>query len=512
MKKHITHEPRRRRIGLTIGAAVGISALVGTVAACAPATEAGPAAGGAASSDASVAVGLRLEPTNLDILHTSGIALDQVLIDNVYEGLLTRTADGGVEDLIAESHEVSDDGLTYSFDIREGVTFHDGEELTVDDVVWSLDQVKNDDTIKANAEFASVDTIESEGNTVTITLTEPNSSLLWSLTGRAGLVFEEAASNDLETTANGTGPFILDEWKQGDSITLTRNEDYWGEKALVGEVVFQYFTDSSAEVNAVLAGDLDVATGIDPTLVAQLEGNEDYELVAGNTTDKYTLAFNNAKAPFTDIRVRQAIRQAIDNDALIAAVDGAGYDLGGPIPKGDPGYEDLTSVDAYDPENAKALLAEAGVSDLTLSLTIASFYGTTLTDVLTTQLADVGITLTVNQVEFPAWLEDVYTNHDFDLSIVDHAESRDFQNWANPDYYFGYNNPEVQSLFAEAQTALTADDAAAKLQAAAKIVAEDAPAEFLLVSVSNSAVATGVTGFPADFTSARLNLTKLAVQ
>jgi len=507
MKKHYTQQPRRRRIGIAIGSSVGIVALVGTLAGCAPAVAEAPVA-----SDASVAIGLRLEPTNLDIAHTSGIALDQVLIDNVYEGLLTRTDDGNVDDLIAESHTVSDDGLVYTFAIRDGIVFHDGSELTVDDVVWSLSQVKDDETFSAHPEFASVESIAADGSNVVITLTQPNSSLLWSIAGRAGIVFDEQATNDLETTSNGTGPFSLAEWKQGDSITLERNDDYWGDTALIGEVVFQYFTDSSAEVNAVLAGDLDIATGIDANLVTQLEGNDDYDLVAGKTTDKFTLAFNNAKVPFTDIRVRQAIRQAIDNDALIAAVNGAGYNISGPIPDGDPGYEDLTAVDAYDPEAAKALLAEAGVSDLKLDLTIASFYGTTLTDVLTTQLADVGITLTVKPVEFATWLEDVYTNHEYDLSIVDHAESRDFQNWANPDYYFGYDNADVQALFAESQTALTPEDAAAKLQEAAKLVASDAPAEWLLVTKSNTAVAKGVTGFPADFTSARLNITDLAVK
>lgn len=509
MRNHTAPEPRRRRIGLIIGGTVAITALVGSLAGCSAGNT--DTAGTSGESVASVAIGLRLEPTNLDIVHTSGIAIDQVLIDNVYEGLLTRTADGGVADLIAASHTVSDDGLTYTFDIRDGVTFHDGADLTVDDVVWSLEQVKDDGTVKANSEFSAVDSISADGNTVTITLTQPNSSLLWSLSGRAGLVFEEAADNDLETTANGTGPYALDAWKQGDSITLTRNEDYWGDKPLVNEVVFQYFSDSSAEVNAVLAGDLDVATGIEPSLLPQLDGNSDYDVVAGNTTDKFTLAFNNAKAPFTDIRVRQAIRQAIDNDALIAASNGAGYNISGPIPQGDPGYADLTDIDAYNPENAKKLLAEAGVSDLALTLTVPSFYGTALTDVLTTEFADVGITLTVKPVEFSAWLEDVYTNHDYDLSIVDHAESHDLGNWANPDYYFGYNNPDVQALYAESQTALTADDAAAKLQEAAKIIAEDAPAEWLLVTVSNTAVAKGVTGFPTDFTSARLNVTKLAV-
>ena len=497
---------QRKKLVLAIGVAAATALLV---TACSSGGGAGSSS--SADADATLNVGLRLEPTNLDVLHTSGIALDQVLIDNVYEGLLSRTSDGDVVDKLAESHTVSDDGLTYTFDIRDDVKFHDGADLTPEDVVWSLNQVKDDETVTSHADLAAVTDIAADGDKVTLKLSEPSSDLLWSLAGRAGLVLEEKATNDLETSANGTGPFSLETWKQGDSITLARNADYWGDQPKLAKVVFQYFTDSSAEVNAVQSGDLDVATGIDSTLVSQLDGNADYKVVDGKTTDKYTLAFNNTKAPFTDIRVRQAIRQAIDNDAIIKAIGDAGVDLGGPIPEGDPGYEDLTSTDSYNPDNAKKLLAEAGVSNLTLNLTIASFYGTTITDVLTSELKDVGITVNVQSVEFATWLSDVYTNHDYDLSIVNHAESRDFGNWANPGYYFGYNNPEVQALYASSQTALTADEAAADLKKAAKLVSDDAAAEWLYVSVSKTAVATNVTGFPTDFTSARLDITKVAV-
>jgi len=502
-----TQEPRRRRTGLIVTIIVVVVVLIaggvtwGVLAAN---------GSGSSSDDTSVAVGLRLEPTNLDIVETSGIALDQVLIDNVYEALLSRDDTGTITDAIASSHKVSKDGLTYTFTIRDGVKFHDGKTLKPSDVVWSLERIKDDDKANAHLELAAVDTIKADGQDVVLTLSEPSSTLLWSLTGRAGVVLEKAATNDIQTTANGTGPYRLTSWKQGDSITLSRFDDYWGDKAGVAKVVFQYFTDSSAEVNAVLSGDLQVATGVDPTLIDQLKSAKGYDLVKGKTTDKFTLAFNNAKAPFTDIRVRQAIRQAIDPKALIASF-GAGVPLGGPIPEGDPGYEDLTDIDSYNPENAKKLLAEAGVPNLALTVTIASFYGTTITDVLTSELKDVGITLTVKPVEFATWLSDVYTAHDYDLSIVDHAESRDFGSWANPKYYFGYDNPQVQKLYQESQTATSESEAADKLKAAAKIVSEDAAAEWLFTSTSTTAVDDTVKGFPTDFTSARLNLKKLAV-
>src|SRR5690606_7059980 len=141
------------------------------------------------------------------------------------------------------------------------------------------------------------------------------------------------------------------------------------------------------------------------------------------------------------VRVREALRLAIDHEALIEAV-GAGRALYGPIPELDPGYEDLSDVAPFDQDRAKALLAEAGQEDLELTLTIPSFYGTTVPQVLISDFAKVGVTLEVDAVEFPAWLEDVYGNHDYDLSFVLHVEPRDFGNFANPEYYFGYDNPE----------------------------------------------------------------------
>ncbi|MEK6344994.1 MAG: ABC transporter substrate-binding protein, partial [Curtobacterium sp.] len=183
---------------------------------------------------------------------------------------------------------------------------------------------------------------------------------------------------------------------------------YWGTKAKVAKVEFRYITQPSTAVNAMANGDLDVQTAVDGTLKAQLEGNPDITLHTGKTTDKYTLAFNDRKAPFTDKRVRQAIRQAIDAKAVIKAIGGTGVEQGGPIPALDPGYQDLTSIDAYDPANAKKLLAAAGKPKLDLTLTYANIYPTTIGDVLKSQLADVGITLTVKRVDFATWLSTVF--------------------------------------------------------------------------------------------------------
>lgn len=461
--------------------------------------------------DASITVGLVLEPTNLDIRRTSGAALEQILIDNVYEGLVTRTQDNEIEESLASAYEISDDGLTYTFTLHEGVTFHDGSPLTVDDVVASLTQVKDDPEFVGHAALASVASIAaSDESTVVLTLSQPDQNLLFALTGPAGLVLRSGDETDLKTAANGTGPFTLAQWRQGDSIELTRNDEYWGDPAGVAGVVLQYIPDFTAGVNAALDGSLDVLTAVQPDLAPQLDGVNGFTLTTGQTTDKGTLAFNNTRAPLDDVRVREALRLAIDHDALVDAI-GAGQTQYGPIPALDPGYEDLSDVAPYDPERARELLEEAGVEDLDLTLTIPSFYGTTVPQVLVSDFDEIGVTLEVDSVEFATWLNDVYTNHDYELSFVLHVEPRDFGNFADPTYYFGYDNPEVQALYAQALATVDPDESAELLAEAARIVSEDHAADWLYTGATITAVGPGVSGFPVDSINSRIDLAGVTV-
>ncbi|WAA67477.1 ABC transporter substrate-binding protein [Microbacterium oxydans] len=497
---------RTRRLAL-------ISALAATaviLSACSGTPDQAPSsAPSSPDPDATLHVGLVLEPTNLDIRHTSGAALEQILIDNIYEGLVSRTQDNEVEGRLASDYEVSDDGLTYTFSLSDGIVFHDGTPLTSADVVSSYETVRTDKTVQGNAEFAAVTSITApDATTVKIVLSEPNQNFLFALTGPAGLVFKTGDKTDLKTAENGTGPFTLTRWNTGSSITFARNDDYWGEAAGVAQVEFQYIPDFTAGVNAALAHDVDVLTAVDPNLASQLEG--DFTLTKGRTTDKATLAFNNKKAPLDDVRVREALRLAIDHEGLIEAV-GAGTTLYGPIPELDPGYEDLSDVISYDPEKAKSLLAEAGQEDLELTLTIPSFYGTTVPKVLISDFKKVGVTLDVNSVEFPTWLEDVYTNHDYDLSFVLHVEPRDFGNFANPDYYFGYDNAKVQDLYAKALEEVDPDKSADLLAQAARIVSEDHAADWLYNGETITAVSPIVSGFPEDSINSRINLADVTV-
>lgn len=496
---------RRTTLAATALLAAGALLLTACTGGSAPETTSTPEP----DADASAVIRLVLEPGNLDIRETAGAALDQILVDNIYQGLVSRTAEQDIVPALAEDWEISPDGLTYTFTLREGVTFHDGQELTPQDVVWSLQTRKDTPEWSDSSRLANVATITAEGQEVTLTLTEPDSSLLWNLTGRAGLVLKEGDTVDYQTAANGTGPFVLDEWRQGDSITFVRNDDYWGEEAQVAEVVFDYIPDNQAALNAALAGEVDAVTGFDANLKEQIEATGDFALVTGQSTDKGTLAFNQTSGPLADQRVRQAIRQAIDHDAFVEAL-AAGETLYGPIPALDPGYEDLSDIAPYDPEAARALLAEAGAEDITLELTIPSFYPTTIPQILVSDLNEVGITLTVNSVDFPTWINDVYVNKDYDLSFVLHTEARDFENWANPDYYFTYDNPEVQDLYAQSLAATDEAEAADLLAEAARIASEDAAGDWLYNGASVVAVGTNITGMPSINVNERLNLAELA--
>jgi peptide/nickel transport system substrate-binding protein len=500
-----------RRTALAAAALVLTSALA--LASCTGGGTPTPTAGGGEPDpNGTLTVRLALEPTNLDIRHTAGAALEQALIDNVYQGLVTRDENNEVVASLASDWTISPDGLTYTFTLNSGITFQDGTPLTANDVVTSFTTARDDATIANGRDLAPATSITAPDDaTVVITLAAPNADFLFALTGRAGLVFKTGDTTDLQTAANGTGPFTVSDWNQGDSLVLARNDAYWGEKAGVAEVVLDYIPDASAAVNAATSGDVDVVTELDPEFRDQVEGLGTFALSSGLTTDKGTLAFNNQRAPFTDERVRQALRMAIDHDALIEAIGGVGTPLYGPIPELDPGYQDLSDTVSYDPDKAKELLAEAGEEDLEITLTIPSVYTTTIPTYLVSAFDDIGVTLKVDSVEFPAWITDVYTNKDYDVSFVRHVEAHDFGNWANPAYYFGYDNPEVQQLYAQAMAATDPAETDRLLAQAARIVSEDNAADWLFTGSPLTAVGTQVSDFPQNSLNVRLPLAGVTV-
>lgn len=460
---------------------------------------------------AEVVVGAVLEPTSLDIVQTAGAALDQILLDNIYETLLSLDVDNEIGSGLAELSEVSDDGTVYTLTLPSDVTFHDGRPLTSADVKWSLETLSAEGANPAQA-LAAIDTVEApDETTVVVTLSQPDSDFAFQLTQRGGAVMP-ADATDLDNNAIGTGPFTLVDWNVGSSITLQRYDDYWGELPSIDGVTFLYFTDPNAAVNAFTTGDVDILTGVNTDLVGPLQDNPDYVVNVGESTGEFTLGMNNAREPFNNHDVRLAVRQAIDKEAFRELNNGFGTIIGGPVPPSDPWYEDLTDVAPYDPDAARALLAGAGYGDgLDVTLVWPNFYPTTNAEFVASQLGDVGIDVTIETVEFGVWLEQVFTNHDYDMTAVLHAEPRDMFHYADPTYYWQYDSPEAQQLFNEAKTSIDADQATELFRQAARQISEDSPVDWLALAADLTVSRTNLTGYPINNTASRFDLSGITV-
>lgn len=463
----------------------------------------------------SIAIGIKLAPVSLDIRNQSGSALEQLLIGNVYEALVSRNSNNEVEPGLAKSWTISDDGLTYTFKLNTHMRFSNGDTLDATDVAWSINQLKakqyyNSDQVE-NLKQASAP----DATTVKLTLSKPDANMLWYLSGRPGLVFDKDARYDAKTTAIGSGPYLVKSFDSSSKLVLQANPNYWGSahKARTNTVTVRFLPDDNAAFNALTSGDVQVLSPVNANMTGKLKSSGKYTVKATDGSDKFVLAFNCTGAKTSDKRVRQAIRYAINHKEIIASRGGVDAALGGPIPSVDPGYEDLTGLYPYNPTKAKELMRQVGYSTshpLKLTLTYANVYGSELGEQLRSQLSRIGIDLSVNTVEFSTWLQDVHANGDYDLSLVDHAESHDFYKWTQPDYYYHYDNPQVQALYAKALAATDDEDSASYLKQAARIVSEDAPADWLFAYRVSVAQVKGVTGFPSRLTQSVLPLWKVA--
>ncbi|MEP4248148.1 ABC transporter substrate-binding protein [Tateyamaria sp.] len=435
---------------------------------------------GMAAAKTDITVAMQLEPPHLDPTSAAAGAIDSVLYSNVFEGLTRFMGDGSVVPGLAKSWEISDDGLTYTFSLRDGVTFHDGTAMDAEDVKFTLDRILAEDSANAQkALYAAISSVEVvDPKTVRLTLSEPNGNMLFNLAwGDAVIVAPESIEN-IKQQPIGTGPFKFDSWTQGDSIQISQYADYWGDQPALTEATFKFISDPTAAFGAMMAEDVDAFVGFPaPENLPQFEADPRFQVLTGSTEGETILSTNNKQAPFDDLRVRQALAHAIDRQAII---DGAMFGFGTPIgthfAPHNPAYVDLTGLSAYDPDKARALLAEAGMADgfeTTLHLPPPS-YARRGGEIIAAQLAEVGIKAEIINVEWAQWLETVFRGKSFGLTIISHTEPMDIGVYANPDYYFQYDNPAFQDLI-KTLNATTDPDARTKLLVEAEtIIAKDA--------------------------------------
>jgi len=394
-------------------------------------------------------------------------------------------ADGSVLPKLADSWELSDDGLTYVFHLKRGVKFHDGSAFDAASAKYSLERAIAPDSVNPQkSRLAAIRLIEALNPlTLRITLDRRSGGLLQSLAfGSFVMVSPQSAAGNAARPI-GTGPFLFSRWRRGDSITLVRNPDYGGAPARLDAATFKFISDPTAAYAALMAGDVDAFAGYPaPESFPQFAADPRFKVLTGTTEMETVLALNERIVPLNDVRVRRAISYALDRRAIIdGAMFGYGTPIGSHFPPANPAYVDLTGVYPHDLDKARALLAQAGYAggfSMTLKLPPPS-YARRGGEIVASELAEVGIRLRIENLEWAQWLDQVFTRHDFDMSIVGHAEPLDYDIYARDDYYFGYSNPEFKALIAALDDSVDAQRRLQLLQQIQRKLAADAVNGFL---------------------------------
>jgi peptide/nickel transport system substrate-binding protein len=353
--------------------------------------------------------------------HKAVAAGTKEILFNVFEGLVKPTPDGELKPAVAEKYEVSDDGTVYTFTLRDGVRFHNGETVSADDVVYSIERCA--DTSKGEplvAAFSAIQSVKAQDQkTVVITLKAADNDFLSYLT--TAILPRDYANQD--TAPVGTGPFKFVSRTAQDSLVLEKFDDYWGTPASLDRVTFKIIENSDALLLALQSGSVDLCPHLTSTQVSQLTGS-DYNILEGTMNLVQALYLNNKVAPFDNEKVRQALCYAVDKRAVMDLVsDGHGKALGSSMYPTFSKYFDGSLTDYYQQDTAKAkeLLTQAGYPNgFDMTITVPSNYQPHVdtAQVLVEQLKAAGINATIKLVDWKTWLSDVYTNRNFQSTVV----------------------------------------------------------------------------------------------
>ncbi|WP_300756717.1 ABC transporter substrate-binding protein [uncultured Oscillibacter sp.] len=462
-----------------------------------------PAAQPAADHPNEITVGIAQDLDESLDPHKAVAAGTKEVMFNVFEGLMKPTPEGDLIPAVAEKYEISDDQLTYTFTIRDGIKFHNGDPVTAEDVGESLARCKNGgDGIFEVEAFSNIQHMETaDSRSISITLGEPDSEFLSYLTAAV----LPAGYDGQDTAPVGTGPFKFVSRAAQDNIVLERFDDYWGEKAYLDKVTYKIIENADSILMSLQSGAVDLFAHLTSTQVAQL--GDEFNIEEGTMNLVQAMYLNNAVAPFDDVRVRQALCYAIDRQQILdLAFDGYGSLIGSSMYPAFGKYFDdsLTNYYTYDVEKAKALLADAGYPDgFAMTITVPSNYQPHLdtAQVIVEQLKQVGITAEILPVTWESWLNDTYMGRQFQATVVGvdastmtaRALLERFTSTAGNNF-INYNNAEYDAIFQAAIAA--ADDAAqtaAYKQAEANLT-ENAANVYIQDLADLVAIRKGLTG------------------
>lgn len=425
-------------------------------------------------------VGLQLEPPNLDPTSGAAAAIDEIVYGNIFEGLVRIDQNGEVRSGLALFWEISSDKKSYIFHLAEGVKFHDGTEFDARDVKFSFDRARANGSTNAKkyifAPIANIDIFDP--STIMITLNQPHPDFLFNIgLGDAVIVGPESADDNAFNPV-GTGPFKFKNWIRGDRVELIRFDDYWGAPPRLEAATFKIITDPLSAYTAMMAGDIDTFPNYPaPENLILFDRDPDFEVVVGLTAGETILSTNNKKAPFDNILVRKAMAHAINRAELIdGAMFGNAAPIGTHFAPTHPDYVDLTGLYEFDLSKARSLLKEAGLENgFTASLKLPPpIYARRTGELIASQLGKIGIKVEIENMEWAQWIDQVLRNRNYDLTIVSHVEPMDINIYANPNYYFGYDNAEFQDIIARIDVSADEQETSRLYKEAQRKISEDA--------------------------------------
>ena len=504
---------RRSRPAVRAGAALGALSLV--LAACSAGESVdvgGGEAGGGAEGDAPAAgtlvAAIGTEPDQLDPNSTTSYGSFQVL-ENVFDTLVQPDENLEMQPALAESWEVSEDQLTWTFDLRDGVTWHDGAEFTADDVVYTYNRIIDED-LSSSWRFSNVAEVTAQDDdTVVITVSSPSPNLLANIGGFKGVAIvqqENVESGEIGTNPIGTGPFAFESYSTGSSITLSANADYWDGAPAVGGVEFRFISEPTTAVASLQSGDIHWTDNIPPQQTASL-ASDAIEVGQVGSNDYWYLALNGQREPWSNVAARQAISWAIDREAITEAVMFGNATVNqSAIPESSSWYLDYAP---YSPDTARAaeLLAEAGVdpASISIDMLVTSEYPETVqaAQVIASQLGEIGITVNPRTVDFGTWLDEQgQGNYDMlMMGWLGNIDPDDFyygqHHSQGTNNYQGYSNPQVDELLDSGRT--ETDETARKgiYDEVATTLVDEASYIYLYNPDVVQAWSTDVTGYTA---------------
>jgi peptide/nickel transport system substrate-binding protein len=497
--------------------------LAAVAAACALAIA--PAA--AQTPPEALVVGQIAEPQSLDP-HAVTATNDFRILVNMYDGLV-RFADGTlqVEPALAESWEISEDGLTYTFSLRSGVTFHDGSPFDAEAVKFNFERMLDEEhpfhttgPFPLAFFFSAIETVEAvDETTVRFTLNEPFAPFLSNLAYPTGLMVSPAAVEqhgaDFGRNPSGTGAYRFAEWQSNQRVVITRNEDYWDGAPAPEAVVFRPIVDANTRVAEMLSGGLDIMVEVPPDAIAQFREAPDFEVYEQAGPHVWFLILNMREGPFADQRIRQAANYAVNKESLVTDVlQGTAEVSAGPIPPAFGwAYNEEVEPYPYDPDRARELLEEAGYDGEEITFYVTEGGSGMLDPVamgtaIQADLAAVGMNVSIETYEWNTFLNEVnpglegkadmaqmawMTNDPDTLPFLTlRTEAFPENGGFNSGYY---SNEEVDAILSQARVSVETEERAALYQQVQEMVHEDAPWLFVANWVQGAVTTANVEGF-----------------